>query len=200
MQCVAYGHDTLSGVRRCVSEDILRYITKSPENLSGGDDFKHRLSAFVTPELLCLAIYRVAHYLWVNRWRRLAVLASRLNFLMHKVSITAQSCIGPGCRLSHPAGVTFHGQAGRGLTLFSLAVCCSREDCWQGSIDTGPQLADNVTVGAHAVLLGPITVGESTKIAFCICLERDSPSGVLVVSKTIRPAQRSVAAGTLTPS
>jgi serine O-acetyltransferase len=199
-QCLAYGHHKLSGVRRCLSEDVVRYLTKSPENLAGGDDFKHRLSAFLTPELLCLSLYRASHYLWAKRWRRLAILVSRFNFLMHKVSITPQSCIGPGCRMSHPAGVTFHGRAGRGLTLFSLAVCCSREDCWGGSIDAGPRLGDRVTIGAHAVLLGPIIVGDDAKIAFSVRLDRDSPAGVLVVCASLRQTRCHVAAGEVAPS
>src|SRR5438105_8991370 len=163
--CVAYRHHALSGVWRNMSEDILRYLTKSPENLAGGDDFLHRLGAFLTPELMGLFLYRVSHCLWVNRCRRMAASVSRFNFMMHKVNITPQSCIGPGCRLSHPTGVTFHGRAGRDLTLFSLAVCCAKEPCLGGSVETGPYLGDRVTVGAHSVLIGPVKVGDDTKLA-----------------------------------
>ena len=184
--CRADRHHKLSGIWTNVSEDILRYLTKSPENLAAGDHFKQRLSALLTPELLCLFIHRLAHYLWVNRWCRLAVLVSRFNFLVHKVNITSQSCIGPGCRLPHPAGVTFHGTAGRNLTLFQLAVCCSLEDRWEGSAEKGPQLGNDVTVGAHSALMGPIAVGDNSKIAFSVPLERDVPPRVLVTCNSSR--------------
>jgi len=186
-------HYRLSALRKSWSEDILRFLTKSTENRAAGDNFKSRLSASLTPELLCLLLYRISHYLYVNSWRRLAVVVSRLNLLLHKVSITPQSCIGPGCRLSHPAGVTFQGTAGRGLTLYSLAVCCAREGSGDGPVERGPRLGDRVTVGAHAVLLGPISVGNDTQIAFSVGLDRDTPPGVLVYSKSLRLTERPVA-------
>lgn len=192
-ECLAHRHHKLSGIWGSLSEDILRYLTKSPANLALGDNFKSRLSAFLTPELLCVFLYRVAHCLYVNGWRRLAVLVTRLNFLVHKVSITPQSCIGPGLRLPHPAAVTFHGRAGRGLTLYSLAICCPRDPFLDGPVEAGPRLGDRVAVGAHAVLLGPISVGDDTKIAFSIRLDRDTPPGVLVISKSLRLTQRPTA-------
>ena len=189
-ECLAHGHHTLSGLRDNVSEDILRYLNRSPEDQARGDNFRTRLSAFLTPELLCLFLYRMAHFLHVTGWGRLAAGVTRFNFLLHKVSITPSSCIGPGCRLSHPAGVMFHGRAGRELTLFSLAVCCPQEPSIRHVAETGPCLGDRVTVGAHAVLLGPITVGSDTKIAFSVRLDHDTPPGVLVVCKSLRQVQR----------
>src|SRR5258708_29483644 len=166
--CAAHGHQRLPMLWSALSEDIHCFLTRSPENQAAGEDFMHRLSAFFTPELLCLFLYRTSHYLWVNKWRRLAVGVSRFNFLVHKASITPQSCIGPGFRLSHPPGVTFHGKAGRNLTLFHLAVCCSRGDRLEGSADNGPQLCARVTVGGHALRLGQVIVGDGTTLAFSV--------------------------------
>lgn len=192
-ECFAHRHHKLSGVRMNLSEDILRYLTKSPENQAAGDTLKTRLSAFLTPELVCLLLYRMAHYFYVNEWRWLAQWSSRLNFLLHKVSITPQSCIGPGCRLPHPANVTFHGRAGCGLTLYSLAICCPRDPPLAGPVENGPRLGDRVTVGGHSVVIGPVSVEDDTKIAFSVGLDRDAPSGTLVVSKALRLARRPLA-------
>ncbi len=186
IQCIAYGHYNLATIWSSLSEDILRYLNKSPENQAAGDKFKTRLGAFLTPQLLCLFLHRLAHYLFLKGWCRLAVVVSRLNLLVHKVSIPPQSCIGPGCFLPHPAGVTFCGTAGRGLTLYSLAVCCPVEGSLGGPMESAPRLGDRVTVGAHAVLLGRITVGDDTKVAFSLRLDRDAPPGVLVISKALR--------------
>jgi len=190
--CREYRHHAISGAWRNVSEDIFRYLTKSPENLAGGDDLLHRVSAFFTPELMGLFLYRVSHCLWVNRCRRMAVSVSRFNYMMHKVNITPQSCIGPGCRLSHPTGVTFHGRAGRELTLFSLAVCCATEPRFGAPVETGPLLGDRVTIGAHAVLIGPVTVGDDTRLALGAWVNRDTPARVIVVSNAFyrRPRPR----------
>ena len=193
--CLAYGHHTLSAIRTSLSEDMIRYLNRGQENGTSREDCKHLLSAFLTPAVLCLLFHRAAHYLYVNGWRRLAWSVSRLNFLFHKVSITPQSCIGPGCLVPHPAAVSFHGRAGRELSLYSLAVCCPQEDSLEGPVETGPWLGDRVTVAAHAVLLGPITVGRDTKIALGVRLDRNAPPGVLVISRLLRQARRPIKAG-----
>ena len=201
-QCRSFGHDRFAAIRAGLNEDILRYLNKSPENQAAGDSFKTRLGAFLTPQLLCLAIYRISHYLHVKGWRRTALLCGRLNIVVHKVTIPPQSCVGPGCFLPHPSGVTFCGTAGRGLTLYALAVCCPRNAFLDGSIEHGPRLGDRVTVGGHTVVIGPITVGDDTKVAYTVRLDRDAPAGVLVVSRvmkvTLRPRRTAMPAMQLT--
>jgi serine acetyltransferase len=181
-RCAAFEHRRLRIVWTSLGEDIRRYINKSPENKAAGDDFKHRFGALLTAQLLCLLLYRTAHFLYVNGRRGPAAFLSRLNFLVHKVSIPPQSCIGPGCLLPHPAGLMFYGTAGRGLTLYSLCVCCPIEPL-DDSAEAGPRLGNDVTVGGHAVVLGPITVGDLTKIGFKVRLDHDTPSGAMVVSR-----------------
>lgn len=185
-ECEIWQHRRLSSLWRDVGADIERCLTKSPENIALGRGLKRRASAFLTPELLCLFLHRVAHFLRANSLTRLAMVATRINFTLHKVCITPQSCIGPGCRLPHPAGVVFHGRAGRGLTLFGMAVCCARENGMEGPVENAPRLGDGVTVGAHAVVVGPIAVGNDTKISPFTILTKDAPSGVIVASRALR--------------
>lgn len=185
-RCTAFRHNELAAVWTGLSEDIVRYLSKSPENRASGDSFKTRLGAFLTPQLLCLLLYRIAHWLWVIEWRGLATLVSRLNVVVHKVSISPQSCIGPGCLVPHPVGVTFWATAGRGLTLYSLAVCCPCPAGLLGGVESGPRLGDRVSVGGHTAIVGPVVVGDDTKVAFNIALERDAPAGVLVLSDLMR--------------
>lgn len=190
-RCIAFEHQKLIAVWRGLGEDIFRYLNKSPENQAAGDTWKSRLSAILTPHFMALFLYRIAHYLYLNRWHRAASLVSSINCVSHKVWIPPQSCIGPSCLLPHPAGVTFCGTAGRDLTLYSLAVCCPREPFLDGSTDAGPRLGDRVTIGAHAVVIGPVNVNDDVKVAFSVRLDSDAPAGVLVVSKALRIAVRS---------
>jgi serine acetyltransferase len=71
-----------------VRADVLRSLHRSPEAAAGGDDLLHRVSAFMTPQLHCLFLHRVAHYLHVNGWRRAARALSRANLTLHKAWIT----------------------------------------------------------------------------------------------------------------
>ena len=184
-KCLTYRHHQLAGFWSCLSGDIGRYLTKSPNNVAAGNTAKTRISAFLTPELLCLALYRISHYLYVKNFHRTAALLSCVNTLLRKISIT-QSCIGPGCRLPHPGEVTFHGCAGSGLTLYALAICCSDTAHIGGPVEMGPCLGDRVTVGGRSVLMGSMTVGDDAKVGFSVNLSSDVPARTLVISKVNR--------------
>jgi serine O-acetyltransferase len=190
-ECEARGHHKFSGVCSDLSGDIVRYLTKSPANVASGDTFKTRLSAFLTPDLLCLLLYRVSHYFYVNQWSRIAAAIGRLNSFVHRVTITPQSCIAAGCRLPHPSNVTFHGRAGAGLTLYSSAVCCPKEPVLDIPVIRGPTLGERVTIGAHSVVMGPIHLGDDTKVAFTVWVDHDVPARSLVVSAALRHTLRS---------
>jgi serine O-acetyltransferase len=185
-----YGLDTIAGVRRAIRADVGRYLTMSPENIALGDAPKRRLSAWLRPELQCLTLYRVSHYLWTKRLRGPARTIARLNRLLHRATISPQSVIGPGCRLPHPAGVTFHGRAGTGLTVFSIALCCAESGLADGPVELGPLLGANVTLGGHATVVGPVAIGDWVTIAYnvavCAHQTRDVPADRLVVSEANR--------------
>lgn len=188
--CRARAHHKLSTIWSSLSVDIQRVLNKSPENIAVGDTFKSRFGAFCTPGVMCLFLYRVAHYLSVKGWSMPAATVTRINFLLHKVNIPPHSCIGAGCHLPHPAGVTFCGMAGEGLTLYALAVCCGDETTLDAPLTAAPRLGRNVTVGGHAVVIGAITVGHNTNVAFGVRLDCHAPASVIVASKIIRSTIR----------
>jgi serine O-acetyltransferase len=189
-ECMERNHHTLRGVCANLSADIARFLTKSPGDIARGDTVTARLSAFLRPELQSLCMHRIAHYLYVRRWRRLSRMVTRANQFWHRVSITPQSCIGPGCRLPHPSNVSFHGRAGGGLTVYALGICCPCEPVLDQPIEAGPVLGDRVSVGAQAVILGPVIVGDDVKVAFSVHVDRDIPPSVLVVSQAQRVVMR----------
>lgn len=189
MDCACLGlwqHHTLQGVRRNLHDDVTRFLNKSPENQAVGDNLKSRIGATLTPQLLCLVIYRLAHWLHLNGWRRMAEVAVSLNAALHRIHLSADSCLGPGCLLPHPAGVFFVGRGGAGLTIYSLAVCSPRADAPLAQAHEGPTLGERVTLGAQSVLLGRLTVGDDTKIGFCLRLQNDVPGQRLVMSRRWR--------------
>jgi serine acetyltransferase len=78
--------------------------------------------------------------------------------------------------------VTFHGRAGCGLTLFSCAVVCAANGAADGEIDAAPILGDDVTIGAHAAVVGRARVGDATRIAYLSFIDGEVPAGSVVVS------------------
>lgn len=187
--CRAWGHDRLRGVWANVYDDITRFLNKSPENQAVGDTLRSRTGALLTPQLMCLVGYRLAHYAHCRGWQRLAALVTLLNSIVHKVCITPDSCIGPGCLLPHPAGVSFCGRAGRGLTLYSLAVCGPFETSLGGPLDAAPRIGERVTIGARAAVLGPVRVGNDVKM-LTVRVADDVPDNHIVMCPIVRPIRR----------
>jgi serine O-acetyltransferase len=168
----------------CFSKDIGRFLNKGLEPIP--DDFKHRASAFFTPELMALFLYRLAHYLHARGWFRLARLVTFLNYVIHKISIPPHACLGPGAHIPHPAGISFAGTAAANLTMYSLAVCGPAEADPDARLSDCPELGNHVTLGAHAVVMGPVRVGDNAKIAYSMRVTRDVPAGAIVVSSALR--------------
>jgi serine O-acetyltransferase len=193
--CRGWGHHRWSAVGTHTADDLARYLTKSPHDVARGDNFRRRLSAFLTPEAFPVFVHRVAHFLYVNQWRRLAAWLTGVNFYLHKLNIPPDSCIGPGLRLPHPAGVTFQGRAGRGLTIYSLAMCCADWEHWGLGAAGGPCLGDHVSLGARALAQGPISVADGTTLAQFVVLTKDAPAGVIVASRSVRVALRGPGTG-----
>ncbi|MFD0822120.1 serine acetyltransferase, partial [Micromonospora zhanjiangensis] len=86
------------------------------------------------------------------------------------------SC-GPGLRLFHPYGLMVHGSAriGAGVSLYQFVTIGRRDD-------TGaPVIGDGVTIGAGAVLLGPIVVGPHARIGAGATVLDDVPAGATAI-------------------
>jgi len=179
--CVRDRHGSWQGVRAEFSEDIHRFLTKSPEVLVR-NDWWHRMGAFCTPQMLAVFLYRLSHCLYAKEWRRCAVLLAGANTVLHGVILSPESCIGPALLLPHPTGVTFFGTAGRELTLYSMAVCSTYAPIAGGGV---PRLGNRVTVGAHAAIMGPVSIGDDVKIAYSLRVVRDIPSAMMVVSSAM---------------
>lgn len=186
-RCQAHDHHRWSSVRHGIAEDIKRYLSRSEDEAARGQGLVRRLSAWLTPELMCLTLYRVGHFLYVRDWPMLARILAGVNFFIHKVRLPAASCIGPGCRLSHPAGVVFEGSAGGGLTLYSYVLCLAGEREGDG-FASAPVLGDGVTLGGHAVLSGNVRVGDDVQIAPTAVVREDVPAGVIVASRAMMTA------------
>lgn len=187
--CAAHFHHRLAGLRAALSSDVRAFLAKSPENVMLGDSLHERISAFFSPDVFSVFLYRLAHFFHARGWRRFAGVVAWQNSLLHKCCITPQSCIGPAFRLPHPAGIVFHGRAGRGLRLYSLSVCMPAAGIG-GPVENGPILGDHVSVGAHACLLGPISIPSDTTIAQKVRLDAGVPATGIVAGRTrchIRP-------------
>ncbi|WP_333889202.1 hypothetical protein [Sphingobacterium siyangense] len=88
------------------------------------------------------------------------------------IDIHYKAEIGAGLAIFHPSvGIVISGYSiiGSNLSLTGGNIIGAREGCSPGSIKMG----NNCSLGANAVVLGPIIIGNNVKIGASACVVRD---------------------------
>ena len=181
--------DSLRHVAWSLNADIVR-LNRYASNFSGGRiTWMRRVSSLLTPPLLCGALYRLSHWLYVKGLRSAARWLAVLNYGWHKAAIAPAASIGPGLYIPHTVGVVFSGHAGRNLTLYArAAVGPDRIHDWLGPVSgDSPRLGDGITVGVGSIVRGGITIGSRTKIGARVLVLESLPAGSHVLEPGDRP-------------
>lgn len=144
------------------------------------------------PGIHALIWHRAAHRLWVGNWRFSARLLSWLGRFVSNVDIHPGARIGARFFIDHGAGVVIGETAeiGDDVTLYH-GVTLGGTSWFPGK--RHPTLEDRVIVGAGAKILGPITIGQGTRVGANSVVIESTPPDVTVVgipARVVRP-QRS---------
>jgi serine O-acetyltransferase len=132
------------------------------------------------PGLHALWLHRLAHFLWRHKLRLLSRFISHLNRFLTGVEIHPGAKIGRRFFLDHGMGVVIGETAEIGDDVLM----------YQGVVLGGtslekrkrhPTIEKNVVIGAAAILLGPITVGEGARIGANSVVVKSVPPGTTVV-------------------
>lgn len=133
------------------------------------------------PSWRCVALHRAAHCLWRRGARKSARLLVQLNSVLTGADIHPNCDFGGGLLIPHPAALTASGNAGRNLTMMPLSgigMLPRPEDVGAGP--GLPVLGDDVWLGAGCGVLGPVRVGDGTRLQPGASLTRDVPRDSLV--------------------
>jgi serine O-acetyltransferase len=124
--------------------------------------------------------HRISHWLW-HRGARLAARAfAELTRILTGVDIHPGAVLGAGLFIDHATGVVIGETAkvGEDVTLYQGVTLGGT------GRDTGkrhPTVGDRVTIGAGAKVLGPIIVGEDSRIGANAVVIKPVPPGSVVV-------------------
>ena len=132
------------------------------------------------PGLHALWFHRFAHWLWGHHLRWAGRLVSHLARWLTGIEIHPGARIGPGLFIDHGMGVVIGETAeiGPDVTLYH-GVTLGGTSWKKGK--RHPTLLRGVVVGAGAKVLGPITIGERTRIGANAVVVRDVPADAVVV-------------------
>lgn len=132
------------------------------------------------PGLHALWLHRVAHWLWKHKLRLTARLISHVGRFLTGIEIHPGATIGRRFFIDHGMGVVIGETTEIGDDVLM----------YQGVVLGGtslekkkrhPTIEDNVTIGAAAILLGPILVGENAMIGANSVVVKSVPPGATVV-------------------
>lgn len=139
------------------------------------------------PGFHALQIYRLAHAVWVRKWRLLGRFLSHVGRFVTGIEIHPGVKIGERLFIDHGMGVVIGETAEigddvtlyHGVTLGGIAPSIDAES--QADQKRHPTLQDGVIVGSGAQILGPITVGAGARIGANAVVVKDVPPDVTVV-------------------
>jgi serine O-acetyltransferase len=132
------------------------------------------------PGLHALWCYRCAHWFWRHRLRLVGRMVSHFGRLVTGVEIH------PGAKI----GRRFFIDHGMGVVIGETAEIGDDVLMYQGVVLGGtslekkkrhPTIGNNVVIGAAAILLGPITLGEGVRVGANSVVVKSVPPGATVV-------------------
>ena len=138
-----------------------------------------------------VVLYRIASWFKRHRVPLFGPLIARISQFLTAVDIAPGADIGPGLLISHGTGIVIGESArlGADATLLHAVTI--------GALDTNrlaqmPQIGDRAFIGAGAVLVGSIEIGNDVIIGTNVVLTEDVPDNSRVVAgQSLRIAERS---------
>lgn len=135
---------------------------------------------FCYPGLHAIWFHRGSHWLWVHDFRFLGRFVSHLGRFFTGIEIHPGATIGQGLFIDHGMGIVIGETAeiGNNVTLYhgvTLGGVSWRKE------KRHPTVGDHVVVGAGAKVLGPIYVGEHSRIGANSVVVKDVPAHAVVV-------------------
>ncbi len=157
-----------------LKEDIQTVFAKDPAARSTLEV----LSCY--PGLHALWLHRLAHFLWRRKFRLVSRLISHLSRFFTGIEIHPGASIGRRFFIDHGAGVVIGetSEIGDDVLIYQGVVL--------GGTTTEkkkrhPTIGNNVVIGAGAIALGPITIGDDARIGSGSVVIKSVPAGVTVV-------------------
>lgn len=126
------------------------------------------------PSIHALIAYRIAHYLYKRKFYFIARVISQLARLFTGIEIHPGARIGDGLFIDHGMGVVI----GETAEIGNDVVIYHGVTLGGTGKDTGkrhPTIGSNVVIGAGAKVLGPVYVGDNTKIGANAVVLKDVP-------------------------
>jgi len=157
-----------------LKEDIQTVFSKDPAA-------KSVLEVLICyPGLHAIWMNKIAHFFWMHKFLFIGRFISHLNRWLTGIEIHPGAKIGRRFFIDHGMGVVIGETAeiGDDVLIYQGVVLGGRNF---EKKKRHPTLGNNVVVGAGAVILGPVNIGEGAKIGAGSVILQDVPAGATAV-------------------
>lgn len=145
------------------------------------------------PSIHAQIAYNISHFLYKHKWFFLARIVSQISRFFTGIEIHPGAKIGKGLCIDHGMGVVIGETAEIGndvLIYHGVTLGGTGKDKGKRH----PTIGDNVVIGAGAKVLGPIYIGNKSKIGANAVVVRDVPEGATAVGIPAKNIIRTTAA------
>ena len=165
--------------RTRLGEDIQATLQRDPAA-------RHAVEVFFTsPGVKALFWHRVANRVWRAGFQLLARMIATRSRRITGIEIHPCATIGRRVVIDHGMGVVIGETASVGddcLIYHGVTLGGKRPgDRDHSSTSRHPKVGSGVTIGAGALLLGDITIGDGARVAAAAVVTKDVPTGALAV-------------------
>ncbi len=140
------------------------------------------LVALTYPGIHAIWAYRIAHAMWLGSpvLRPGARIISQMARFFTGIEIHPGATIGRRCFIDHGMGVVIGetAEVGDDLLMYHQVTLGGRS---RGQVKRHPTVGNRVLIGAGAKLIGPIHIGDDSKIGANALVVADVPEGSTVV-------------------
>ncbi len=149
--------------------------------------------AIAAPQVHAVVLHRFASLLARTPLRPLAFLLRSIGLAWSGAEIHPDAQLGPGFALVHSNGVVIGPGVRTGVDCRINPGVVLGEPGRGSSGDYGfPVLGDHVTIGAHAVVLGTISIGDGSVVGANSVVRGDVPADVVVIGSPTKIVRRLV--------
>jgi len=135
---------------------------------------------FCYPGFHAVLFYRASHWLWIHKMFFLGRFISHIGRFLTGIEIHPGAKIGRRLFIDHGMGVVVGETAEIGDDVLLYHGVTLGGTSWK-KIKRHPTIGDNVVIGTGAKILGPITVGNNTRIGANSVVVNNIPSNSIVV-------------------
>lgn len=168
-------HPLLKAARNRIREDLDAAMREDPAATS------RMLVALTYPGVHAVWVYRLAHRLWLGGpvTKPLARILSQVARFFTGVEIHPGARIGRRFFIDHGMGVVIGetAEVGDDVLMYHQVTLGGRS---RGRFKRHPTIGSNVLLGAGAKIIGPITIGDGTKIGANALVVKDVPPNSVV--------------------